>query len=188
MNQPGSQLRVNRWTTLGLCLTILLYTASVGFTEETTPSTSPVQSHSTTEGGTIQERGVTKDALGALPGKLLERRHPSQPSDNPPPQLCREVTIMLTQCKCFNQAECQALTAILPTYCPAGSQHCEFVPLTRGTPPPLPPNLCGYQVPLRKLECACHNQAECQLLSPYCPGACPAGSQSCACTPLRRSH
>jgi hypothetical protein len=93
---------------------------------------------------------------------------------------------MLTQCKCFNLAECQPLTALFPAACPAGNQHCEFTPFSRGTPPPLPPNLCGYQVPLTVTECSCNNATECQQLIAICPGSCPSGSQSCTCRPLRR--
>ncbi len=133
----------------------------------------------------VQERGVTKGAVGQF-NRDLERKRPPLPQEGPPPQLCHADTHMMSQCKCFNQTDCQALTALFPAPCPAGSQHCEFVPMSRGTMPPLPPNLCGYQVPWTVTECSCHNQAECQLLSPYCPGSCPVGSQSCTCRPLQR--
>jgi hypothetical protein len=136
--------------------------------------------------GEIQERGITPLPLEkALGGRKVLPNQPV-PGGSPPPQLCHTETIMMTQCKCFNQAECQALTALFPGSCPAGSQHCEFVPMSRGAMPPLPPNLCGYQVPLTLTECSCHNAAECQMLSPFCPGSCPAGSQSCTCRPLQR--
>ena len=44
----------------------------------------------------------------------------------------------------------------------------------------------GEKVPLTLTECSCHNVAECQLLSPFCPSSCPAASQSCTCWPLQR--
>lgn len=135
--------------------------------------------------GEVQERGLPKVPLFKNPGDRNIRPLPA-PGGTPPPQLCHTKTIMMTQCKCFNQPDCQTLTALFPNSCPAGSQHCEFVPMSRGTMPPLPPTLCGYQVPLTLTECACHTAAECQLLSPFCPGSCPAGSQSCTCRPLRR--
>lgn len=138
------------------------------------------------DAGGVQERGLTD----AAPRKGLEGSKvlpPSkQPGGGPPPQLCHTETHMMSQCKCFNPTDCQTLTALFPGSCPAGSLHCEFVPMSRGTMPPLPPNLCGYQVPLTLTECSCHNVAECQLLSPFCPGACPAGTQSCTCRPLQR--
>jgi hypothetical protein len=133
--------------------------------------------------GEVQERGVPKVPLFKNPA---DRKVLPAPGGTPPPQLCHTETIMMTQCKCFNQAECQPLTALFPGSCPAGSQHCEFVPMSRGAMPPLPPNLCGYQVPFTVTKCSCNNAAECQLLSPFCPGSCPAGSQSCECTPMQR--
>lgn len=132
--------------------------------------------------GSVQERGI----MDKLKGSTLEHKLQPQPGGTPPLQLCHTETIMMKQCKCFNQAECQPLTALFPGSCPAGSQHCEFVPMSRGAMPPLPPNLCGYQVPLTLTECSCHNVAECQLLSPFCPSSCPAGSQNCTCRPLQR--
>jgi hypothetical protein len=186
MSQPAFIPTINVWTGLGLCLTLLLCTTSIGFTEETSVPPPPVQKNQTAEGDAVQERGVTKGAIGTLPGKILEGTQPPQPGGSPPLQLCHEVTHMMTQCKCFNPVECQRLTAICPGACPAGSQTCQCVPMFRGTPPPLPHHLCRYQAPLTTTECSCHNQTECQLLSPYCPGSCPAGSQSCTCTPLRR--
>lgn len=138
------------------------------------------------DAGIVQERGLT-DAASRKTFEGSKVLPPAkQPGGSPPPQLCRTETHMMTQCKCFNQADCQSLTALFPGSCPAGSQHCEFVPMSRGTMPPLPPNLCGYQVPLTLTECSCHNVAECQLLSPFCPSSCPAGSQSCTCRPMQR--
>jgi hypothetical protein len=186
MSQLGCHWRVNWWTVFVLCLASLLWTASGGFGADTSSPSPPSYDKPATASGGVQERGVTKGALETLPGTLLEGTHPPQPGGSPPPQLCHEVTHMMTQCKCFNRAECQKLTAICPSACPAGSQSCQCVPMFRGTPPPLPHHLCRYQVPLTTTECSCHNQTECQLLSPYCPGSCPAGSQSCTCTPLRR--
>jgi hypothetical protein len=148
--------------------------------EQTSQSHRPLQAsdeYPVAPGG-IEGRGIQRGPTGK---KVIP---PSNPS--PPPNLCHEVTQMLTQCKCFNHADCQPLTALFPNSCPAGSQHCEFVPLSRGPMPPLPPNLCGYQVPLTLTECACRNAAECQLLSPFCSSTCPSGSQSCTCRPLRR--
>lgn len=133
----------------------------------------------------IQERGVTPGNFGQL-NRQYQRKQPLPPPAGPPANLCHAQTIMMTQCKCFNLAECQQLTALFPNSCPTGSAHCEFTPMSRGPMPPLPPNLCGYQVPLTITECTCSNAAECQLLSPFCPGACPTGSQSCTCRPLQR--
>ena len=147
-------------------------------TDETPPSGNPA-------GEEVQERGVTPGALGEF--KKEFQRKPLVPVPaGPPPQLCHTETRMMTQCKCFNQAECQSLTALFPNSCPVGSTHCEFVPMSRGPMPTLPPNVCNYQVPFPVTRCSCHNQAECQLLSPFCPGSCPAGSQSCDCTPMQR--
>ncbi|MEO8325321.1 MAG: hypothetical protein ABI618_05690 [Nitrospirota bacterium] len=160
---------------LFLCLSLLVSCST--YADEPVPSG---------DAGVVQERGLTDfvPRTGVEGSKI----HPpsKQPSGGPPPQLCHTETIMMTQCKCFNQPDCQALTALFPGSCPAGSQHCEFVPMSRGTMPPLPPNLCGYQVPWTVTECSCHNQAECQLLSPWCLGSCPAGSQSCTCRPMQR--
>lgn len=136
--------------------------------------------------GEVQERGVTKVPLFKSPTDRKVLPQPLAPGGSPPAQLCHTETILMTQCKCFSQTDCQALTALFPGSCPPGSQHCEFVPMSRGTMPPLPQNLCGYQVPFPVTECSCHNQAECTLLSPFCPGACPAGSQSCTCRPMQR--
>ncbi len=137
-------------------------------------------------GGDVQERGVTP--LPPIKGFSDQRVAPNrgQPGGNPPAHLCHTETLMMTQCKCFNQAECQTLTALFPNSCPAGSHHCEFIPMSRGSMPPLPPNLCGYQVPFPVTECSCHNVTECQQLSPYCPGSCPPGSHSCTCRPMQR--
>jgi hypothetical protein len=155
----------------GLCFCL-----SVNFTADADEPTLPHDE------GSVQERGITDK----LQGRTFDHRLQPQPGGMPPPQLCHTETIMMTQCKCFSQAECQPLTALFPGSCPAGSQHCEFVPMSRGGMPPLPPNLCGYQVPFTLTECSCHNVAECQLLAPFCPGSCPAGSQSCTCRPMQR--
>lgn len=153
-------------------------------TESAQDSTSEMPPASPSEAGEVQERGLTDK----LKGKVFDYRLQTQPSGSPPARLCHTETRMTTQCKCFNQAECQALTALFPGSCPAGSQHCEFVPMSRGPMPPLPPDLCGYQVPFSWTECSCQNVADCQLLSPFCPGSCPAGSQSCTCRPMRRGN
>lgn len=141
---------------------------------------------STTEGAPVdvQERGLGKGDFGQFK-KDFQRKQPLPPSE-PPAQLCHQETWMLTQCKCFSQTECQALTALFPNSCPPGSSHCEFTPMSRGAMPPLPPNLCSYQVPLTFTKCECHNQQECQLLTPFCQGSCPSGSTSCECTPMQR--
>ncbi len=143
----------------------------------------PVSTQSPSE--EIQERGGTPGLFGDV-RKDLHRKPLAPGPASPPPQLCHTETHMMTQCKCFNQPDCQSLTALFPNSCPAGSSHCEFIPMSRGPMPALPPNLCSYQVPFPVTRCACHTQAECQLLSPFCPAACPAGSQSCECTPMQR--
>ena len=133
--------------------------------------------------GEIQQRGLSPLLREKTPG---ERKVLPVPAGGPPAQLCRRETLMMTQCKCFNLSDCQSLTALFPNSCPAGSFHCEFVPMSRGPMPTLPPNLCNYQVPFPITRCSCHTQAECQLLSPFCPDSCPPGSQNCECTPLQR--
>lgn len=173
------------------------------------PDTPPtVQEESTTseDQGEVIERGIhrrdldgqrkrftppktsipNQNTTSPVKDKVFERPRQPQPSESPPAHLCTTETRMLTQCKCFNPVECQALTAVFPNSCPAGSQHCEFVPMSRGAMPPLPPNLCGYQIPWTMMKCSCSNQADCQLLSPFCPSSCPMGSLSCQCTPLQR--
>lgn len=170
----------------GSTVLVLLFwtvTASWAAGEPELPTIQPPVESSTDD---VQERGVTKVPLFKNPTDRKVLPHPLAPGGSPPAQLCHTETIMMTQCKCFNQTDCQALTALFPGSCPAGSQHCEFVPMSRGTMPPLPPNLCGYQLPLSVTECSCHNTTECQLLSPWCPGSCPAGSQSCTCRPMQR--
>lgn len=174
---------------LPLLIVIALSSVPIGLAADAeVPASSPTESSSQPiEAGDIQERGVIPKIS---PGQVQREKKilppPTQPGGGLPANLCHPVTHMMTQCKCFNRSDCQALTAICPGSCPTGSQSCQCVPLFRGTPPPLPPNLCGYQVPLTVTECTCHNQAECQLLSPFCPGSCPPGSQSCNCTPLQR--
>lgn len=145
-------------------------------------ATSDSHPASPSDAGEVQERGLTDKLKGR------DFKHELKPLTEPPARLCVTETRMTTQCKCFNQAECQALTTLFPGSCPAGSQHCEFVPMSRGPMPSLPPNLCGYQVPFSWTECSCRNVADCQLLSPFCPGSCPAGSQSCTCRPMRRGN
>jgi len=147
---------------------------------------SPPASSTTDLGSDVQERGLAPLLLEKAPGGRKVLPTPPAPAGGPPPQLCRTETKMLTQCKCFTGAECQPLTTLFPNSCPVGSTHCEFVPMSRGPMPALPPNLCAYQVPFQVTHCSCHNQAECQLLSPFCPGSCPPGSQSCECTPMQR--
>jgi len=187
MNQRSHVRHTYGWTRLSFCLVVLLFGAAIGSAEEA-PGPPPLQDTPPLEGGDVQERGVTKGDVGNLKDKMLQQKPQPQQGGTPPPQLCHTETRMMTQCKCFNQAECQALSVLFPNPCPPGSQHCEFVPMARGTLPPLPPNLCGYQVPWTFTQCSCHNQTECQLLSPFCPGSCPAGSQSCNCTPLHRGN
>ncbi len=173
------------------CILALLLSAAL---EAAEPKDQPATPEQTSQSHPVQEPDehplapVDQDDItgrGIDRGPVGKKGIPPS-GKNPPSHLCRTLTHMMTQCKCFNQAECQPLSALFPNSCPAGSQHCEFVPMSRGTMPPLPPNLCGYQVPLTLTECSCHTAAECQLLSPFCPGSCPAGSQSCTCRPLRR--
>lgn len=133
------------------------------------------------DSGDIQSRSL----VDKFKGKHFQEL---QPIPGPPARLCHTETVQMTQCKCFTQTECQALTALFPNSCPAGSSHCEFIPMSRGPMPPLPQNLCHYQMPLTVTQCSCNNQADCQLLSPFCPSACPAGSTSCTCRPMRRRN
>ena len=76
------------------------------------------------------------------------------------------------QCKWFTLAECQPLTSLFPSSWPAGSAHCEFTPMRRGSMPTLPPGLCGYHMPLQVTECSYHNAVDCQLLSCHCVLGC----------------
>src|SRR5262245_8993161 len=46
----------------------------------------------------------------------------------------------------------------------------------------LPPHLC-HSASRTVPQCRCNNPTDCQLLSRFCPEACPAGSQSCECVP-----
>lgn len=132
-------------------------------------------------------RKLPKVTPGKVPRGVLERpRQPAQPQGGLPPNLCQQVTHMVPQCRCSNPTDCQVLTGLCPGSCPAGSQTCQCSPMFRGTPPPLPPSLCGYQVPIVMTQCSCSNAADCQVLSPFCPGACPVGSLSCQCNPLQR--
>lgn len=155
-----------------------------GFRDPIGPYAAPETGGQQTSSEGVQGRGLT-DKLRRSP---LDLKRQPQPGGSPPANLCHPVTTMLTQCKCFSQAECQPLTALFPNSCPAGSTNCAFVPMARGSMPPLPPNLCGYQMPLTVTECSCNSTADCALLSPFCPGACPAGSTSCTCRPMRRGR
>jgi len=166
-----------------ILLTFVLTIGRTVYAATDQPSEATISSQSS--GEDVHERGVTPGLFGNMKNDL--QRKPLAPIPaGPPPQLCHTETHMMTQCKCFNQVECQSLAALFPNSCPVGSSHCEFIPMSRGPMPALPPNLCGYQVPVPVTRCSCHTQAECQLLSPFCPGACPAGSQSCECTPMQR--
>ena len=173
-----------------LLVVMLLCGLSVGFAAVPgrPPSSPPEPSSQPAEGGDIQERGLKNPRPGPAPEGAKILPAPKQPGGGLPQHLCRQVTHMVAQCKCFNQSECQALTGVCPGACPAGSQTCECIPMSRGTSPPLPPNLCAYQVPLTVTQCSCHNEADCQLLATVCPGSCPAGSHSCQCTPLQRGR
>jgi len=172
-----------RTTAATLLLVFLIgFCSAVNAADESTETPSPPKADGSPD--EIQERGVGKGAVGDIKRKY-PMAQPLPPSE-PPAQLCHPETYLLTQCKCFSQTECQALTALFPNPCPPGSSHCEFTPMSRGTMPPLPPNLCSYQVPLTFTKCECHNQQECQLLTPFCQSSCPPGSTSCECTPMQR--
>ena len=136
--------------------------------------------------GKIHERGLKKGTLRKMPRGTQVKPPPNQPGQNLPTNLCHQETHMMTQCQCSNNADCQVLSNLCPGSCPSGSQTCQCTPLFRGTPPPLPQNLCGYQVPFTITKCSCSNDLDCQVLSSICPGSCPIGSQSCQCTPLQR--
>jgi len=188
MNRSAHRHKTSHPVACALLIALLWCVVQIAMAAETEApsSSSQEQSSQPTETGDIQERGL----LNVRPGPALERAKilpsPNQPGGGLPPNLCHPVTQMLTQCKCFNQADCQALTTICPAACPAGSLTCQCVPMFRGTPPALPPNLCGYQVPLTLTQCSCNNDTDCQVLATICPGACPVGSHSCHCAPLQR--
>lgn len=136
--------------------------------------------------GEIQERGLTKGTFQKMPRGTKVKPPPNQPGENLPANLCHQETHMMTQCRCSNDTDCQVVSTLCPGSCPPGSQTCQCTPMFRGTPPPLPQDLCGYQVPLTMTKCSCNNDADCQVLSSICPGSCPVGSQSCQCSPLQR--
>lgn len=188
MSQPVGRRSLSHHVAFSLFLAILWCGVPVGFAAEPgAPSpSSQDQSSQPEEAGDVQERGLTNLRPGpATPGANL-LPPATQPGGTLPPNLCQPVTRELTQCKCFNQSDCQSLTAICPGACPAGSQSCECVPMFRGTPSPLPRKLCHYQVPITITQCSCHNDADCQVLANICPASCPVGSHSCECTPLQR--
>lgn len=176
-------IKSTRFVTWGWVM--LIFVLTTGYPVSASAEQGEAPASNQPSGEEIQERGVAPGLLGEMK-KDLQRRPLAPGPAGPPPQLCHTETHMMTQCKCFNQADCQSLTVLFPNSCPSGSTHCEFIPMSRGPMPALPPNLCSYQVPFPVTRCACHTQAECQLLSPFCPAACPAGSQSCECTPFQR--
>jgi hypothetical protein len=186
----GQHVNIQSWNmvaTVGVLTALLANGAS--FVAAELPTSSPTvqeEKRMSAEGGDILERGLPKVAPGKVPGGTKVAPRPAKPRGALPPNLCHQVTHMLTQCKCFNQTDCQTLTPLCPGSCPSGSQSCQCTPMFRGTPPPLPPNLCGYHIPVVITQCSCSNDADCQVLSGICPGSCPVGSQSCQCTPLQR--
>ena len=188
MSQPVGHWNWNLRATVSLFIVTLLWGVSIGFAAESAAPSSSAQEQKNqpAEAGDIQERGLTNPRPGPSLGGAKMLPPPSQPGGSLPPNLCQQVTRELTQCKCFNQSDCQSLTAICQAACPAGSQTCECVPMFRGTPPPLPRKLCHYQVPITITQCSCHNDADCQVLANICPASCPVGSHSCECTPLQR--
>jgi hypothetical protein len=178
-------------------LLVFLHGSYVSTAEEGPPSqqlnvSSPMESEPSVKEpeeqpvGEVQERGLTKGATQKMPRGPKVKPPPKQAEDNLPANLCHQETHMMTQCRCSNDTDCQILSTLCPGSCPSGSQTCQCTPRFRGTPPPLPQNLCGYQVPLTMTKCSCSNQADCQMLSSICPGSCPVGSQSCQCTPRQR--
>ena len=173
---------------LSLFIVTLLFGVPIGFAAESAAPSSSAQEQKNqpAETGDIQERGLTKVAPGKVQEDTKGKPQRTQPEGGLPAKLCHEVTHMRTQCRCANSTDCQVLSTLCPGSCPAGSQSCQCTPLFRGTPPPLPQNLCGYQVPWTTMQCSCDNQADCQVLSTVCPGSCPPGSQSCQCTPSPR--
>jgi hypothetical protein len=188
MRQSVGQYSLSHLSASSLFLAILWCGVPIGFAAEppTPSSSSPDQPGQPTEAGDIQERGLTNPRPGPSLGGAKMLPPPAQPEGGLPPNLCQPVTRELTQCKCFNQADCQTLTALCPGSCPAGSQSCQCIPLSRGTPPPLPRKLCHYQIQQTFTQCSCHSETDCQLLTNICPGSCPVGSQSCECVPLQR--
>lgn len=174
-----------------MLLTILMAVASATVTSAQSRDTLGWYAAAETEAGSTGAQGVDSgdtrsrglgDRFKSQPFKQL------QPISGPPARLCHAETVQMTQCKCFTQTECQALTALFPNACPSGSTQCEFLPMSRGPMPSLPQNLCHYQVPMSITECSCNNAVDCQLLAPFCPGACPVGSTSCTCRPMRRGN
>jgi len=188
MRQSVRQHSLSRLSTSSLFVAILWCGVPVGFATEPAPpsSSSQLQPGQPTEAQDVQGRGFTIPRQGPALGEATIMPAPTQPGGALPPDLCQPVTHDVTQCKCFNQADCQTLTALCPGSCPAGSQSCQCVPLFRGTPPPLPRKLCHYQIQQTFMQCTCQNEADCQRLATICPGSCPVGSQSCECVPLQR--
>jgi hypothetical protein len=188
MIQGDSRQRRTLRATVSLFVVTLLCGVPIGFAADSAAPSSSAQEQKNqpAEPGDIQERGLTKDAPGKVQGDTKVKPKPAKPGGGLPAKLCHEVTHMRTECRCANSTDCQVLSTLCPGSCPAGSQSCQCTPLFRGTPPPLPQNLCGFQVPWTTIQCSCDNQADCQVLSTVCPGLCPPGNQSCQCTPLQR--
>lgn len=188
MNHLAGPRNIRRYGMVSLFFVSLLPSVQLGFSAEpeTSSASSQGQHNQPAEGGEIQERGLPNPRQGPSLGRAQMSVPSPPPGGGPPPNLCHPVTQMLTQCKCFNQTDCQSLTAICPVACPAGSQSCQCTPTFRGKAPALSPNLCGYQVPFTVTQCSCNNDAECQALATICPSACPVGSHSCQCTPMQR--
>ena len=188
MNQSVGHRNWIIFATVSLFIVTLLCGVPVGFAAESVAPSSSAQEQKNqpAEAGDIQDRGLTNPRPGPALGGAKILPSPTQPEGGLPPTLCHQVTEKLKECKCFNQADCQTLTTLCPGACPSGSQSCQCVPMFRGTPAPLPANLCHYQAPFTITKCSCHNEADCQVLANICPASCPVGSHSCECTPLQR--
>lgn len=186
----GQHVTIQSWSmvaTVGVFTALLTNGVSFVAAEPPSPSLLPsTHQQSNQQTGDIQEQELPKVTPGTVPGKTKILPPPNLPGGDLPTNLCHQITRMVTQCRCSNTTNCQILSTLCPGSCPTGSHTCQCTPMFRGTPPPLPPNLCGYQVPLVVTQCSCSNDADCQVLSGICPGSCPIGSQSCQCNPLQR--
>ncbi len=116
-----------------MLLAILMAVASATVTSAQSRDTLGWYAAAETEEGSTGAQGVDSgdtrsrglgDRFKSQPFKQL------QPISGLPTHLCHTEIVQMTQCKCFNQTECQALTALFPNSCPASSTHCEFVPMS----------------------------------------------------------
>ena len=159
MNHLNGPVNIRRYMMVSLFFVSLLYSDQLGFSAEPETPSSPSQSqlNQPSDAGEIQERGLPNLRQGPSLGKAQMGVPSPPPGGGLPPNSRRPVTQMLTQCKCFNQTDCQSLTTICPIACPAGGQRCQCIPTFRGTAPALPQNCAAIK---------CHSLSLSVLVTP----------------------